>query len=63
MGGVGAEVARHGFDDVLAREREAAVDEDRAHFVALHGGLEQQQALELRVAVLLDDEEALVGDA
>src|SRR5919109_262262 len=48
------------FRDGLCTQRYAAIIENRSHVVACHAGFERQQGAQLRISVLLDDEEAAV---
>src|SRR5688572_4288492 len=48
-------------DDVMGAHREAAEVADRLELFHVDAGLERQQAAQLRVAVLLDDEVDVVG--
>jgi hypothetical protein len=54
------ELGEHGFDDLPRGHRQAAVVQDRMKLVLFHRGLERDQGLQLRVAILLNDEDLLV---
>src|SRR5450631_2466055 len=54
------ELRSNTVDDGLGRHRESAVTQDGEQLRLLHRGLESQEGFQLRIAVLLDDEDGRV---
>src|SRR5256886_17008103 len=57
----GLELREHALDDERGGDRQPAVVQERPQLRFLHSGLEGEEGAQLRVAVLLDDEEPLVS--
>src|SRR2546428_4278417 len=57
----GLELREHALDDERGGDRQPAVVQERPQLRFLDSGLEAEEGAQLRVAVLLDDEQQLVS--